>query len=101
MYSSAFQFQKNCPTIFTKNSIKTFLQKRNMFRILQRITLKGITQKGKNRINEHGNEWIIVKVDTNTLNLQAVKKSHKIKDELFYYEMTISTNSDPNFKINV
>jgi len=31
------------------------------------ITLKGKTQKGKNRIREHGDRWIITLVDDNVL----------------------------------
>ena len=56
------------------------------------FTLKGKTQKGKNRIREHGQNWKLVR------NGYAIKGSLLLKSIQTDYMMWIAVNNDKDFE---
>lgn len=59
------------------------------------ITLKGKSQKGKNKIREHGNKWRVIK-ETATLQLiEPIEQRNPNKPEIRWINYVYI---DPNFK---
>lgn len=63
------------------------------------IELKGKTLHGKNRINEHGNLWLIKEIRGNSLSLRSKDKTFKIGTEFIHDGRWVEIKNDKNFEI--
>ena len=63
------------------------------------IRLKGKTQHGKNRINQHGDIWLVVHVDVWKVMLRSRDKTFKAGGEWHHDGRWIKNGIDKNFEI--
>ena len=48
------------------------------FKLNQKIKLKGLTQKGKNRIKQHGDTWKIIVCFSKSLSLESLNDTFRL-----------------------
>lgn len=67
------------------------------------ITLTGKTRHGKNRINQHGNKWLVMKIGKfqgqPALALRSFDKTEGPKDNKGFDSRWVLIQEDPNFAI--
>ena len=65
------------------------------------VLLKGKTRHGKNRINQHGNMWLIESVATfqgqPAMMLRSENETFKLGDEMIHDTRWVTLRDDPNF----
>lgn len=62
------------------------------------ITLKGITRHGKNRINQHGDQWLVKEVRGGSMLLQSEHKTEGPRDNKGFDGRWVELQNDPNFE---
>ena len=63
------------------------------------IRLKGKTQHGKNRINQHGDIWLVVHVDVWKVMLRSRNKTFKAGGVMHHDGRWIKNGIDKNFEV--
>lgn len=64
------------------------------------IKLKGISRHGKNRINQHGEEWVVLRVDGPKVLLRSLNKTFKDGPNQWSHDMRwVNTDFDSDFEI--
>jgi len=65
------------------------------------VMLKGKTRHGKNRIQQHGTEWLIEKVTTfngqPAMSLRSKNKTFRVGDKMMHDGRWVLLRDDPNF----
>ena len=65
-----------------------------------RITLKGKSRKGKNRIGQHGTEWIVERITPSMILVSSVNKTFKNSDGSWTTDMRwVHIPTDIDFEI--
>lgn len=67
------------------------------------VILVGKTRHGKNRINQHGNKWLVMEVGKfrgqPALSLRSFDKTEGPKDNKVFDSRWVLLQNDPNFSI--
>ena len=63
------------------------------------LVIRGIDDKWRLRIREHGDLWLVVHVDTNKVMLRSRNKTFKAGDEMHHDGRWIDQGVDKNFEI--
>ena len=61
------------------------------------IRLKGVSGHGKNRIRQHGDVWLIVKVEKNKAMLRSLNTTFKVGGVMHHDGRWIDVDADPDF----
>ncbi len=65
------------------------------------VLLKGKTRHGKNRIQQHGMEWVVEKVSTfqgqPAMMLRSKNETFKLGDKMMHDSRWVLLRDDPNF----
>ena len=68
-----------------------------MFEVGTKITLKGKTRHGKNRVNQHGVNWFVKEVRGGRMLLESEFKTEGPKDNKGFDWRWIELQNDSNF----
>jgi len=64
------------------------------------IILKGKSRHGKNRINQHGNEWVVLRMDGPKMLLRSLNKTFKDAPNKWSHDMRwVNTDGDSDFTL--
>lgn len=61
------------------------------------VTLKGKTRHGKNRINQHGERWMIIELRNGKMLVESSEKTEGPKDNKGFDWRWVDLHDDPNF----
>ena len=65
---------------------------------MDKVNLVGITRHGKNRIQQHGSEWIVEEIRGTKMMLRSLNKTEGPMTNKRFDGRWVSLKDDPNFK---